>query len=810
MKLFELTATLGLDTSGFESGIAQAGNQMQSLGDKLNAKTVAIGTAVGSLATDAVKTAAKSAVQLAKQAVEASAEVSAENAQFAATFGDMANAAEEAYGKIGKETNILTTRLRATGTKGFAQLTGAGVSASEALDTSAQMLQLSADAAAYYDITLEAADERIRSFMRGNTEAGDAIGLFTSETQRNTRAMELYKKKWAQLTEAQRQNLMLNVAQEIYEQSGVIGQAAREGHEWLNVTQNLSESWRQTLANLGEPLKNALIPGIEKVTELLNSSETQEKIGQIGAAVGEFATEALSALIDGLDWCVDNQGQVESTLSAIGDGLAVIAAISFPKITALVAGLNALGVINLTGQTYNEQGELVTESGETKKTLQYYAKKAADYANANSGGNIENDTVFGTLLKQTVPNLVSLAKVGANEISAFVGGSYSEELKDAEIGKIKERAKKIDDALDTGNWLWKNVNEIGINRGIAVDMQAKAENSVKMAEPIESLMAASEKEKYGDKHTAALALASGDTTIERLNNWSFNAVKKTVEQIVEAVPQSVSNVMDFVFDASKYEGIRNVGNAYAAEAKQQQALAQTTQTTITATEDLTSSTQELSEATASSTQTQSRLASAMSAVAAEAKKAGDAAEAAGKAAEEAGEKADETKGKADEAGESVEDALNPDGEGISGLVSSAISALQELQAQAEETAAKVSAALNAEHGGIGGSFGTAVKVTTGGGGGAPLVTAFGDTYNPLASLTRHATGLPTVPFDGYLAMLHRGEAILTRREADSYRSGREEKAKDVTIVQNIQSVPLRPSELAAQTRHAFESLRFSV
>lgn len=754
MKAFELYATLSLDTSEFGEGLNQAGKEMKSLGDTLNAKTVAIGTAVGNLVTSAVKTAAKGAVQLAKQAVEASAEVSAENAQFAATFGDMADAAEEAYGKIGKETNILTTRLRATGTKGFAQLTGAGVSASEALDTSAQMLQLSADAAAYYDITLEAADERIRSFMRGNTEAGDAIGLFTSETQRNTRAMELYKKKWAELTEAQRQNLMLNVAQEIYEQSGVIGQAAREGHEWLNVTENLSESWRQTLANLGEPLKNALIPGIEKVTELLNSSEVQEKIGQIGEAVGEFATDALSALIDGLDWCVDNQGQVESAISAISTGLLALAAAKFPGVTALITALSALGYINISGDQRDEDGRLVLENGETKETFQSMVNDTIKSltSDGTESGETERKSAASLWWEDIKASAVGATKSFVNDLGGWTGWwHYDENMNAEELAKAETRAKNIKAAVARGDIFSVHAPEHGGSGGTFTDDLHGGGRGGKIYE----LEFGGSGGKFTAETTTAIAEATDKVTasVQELDMDYINA------QIKEGN----------IARAASYAATINQANAEAQHAGKLGETANVAEEVAKSMDDIS------------------------------------------KAAEEAGAKVEETKEIADEAGAAVEDALNPEGEGISGQVGSAISALQELQAQAEETAAAVSAALNAEHGGSGGSFGAASKSTTAGGSsGAPLVTAFGDTYNPLSSLTRHATGLPTVPFDGYLAMLHRGEAILTRREADAYRSGREEKTKDVTIVQNIQSVPLRPSELAAQTRHAFNSLRFSV
>jgi hypothetical protein len=35
----------------------------------------------------------------------------------------------------------------------------------------------------------------------------------------------------------------------------------------------------------------------------------------------------------------------------------------------------------------------------------------------------------------------------------------------------------------------------------------------------------------------------------------------------------------------------------------------------------------------------------------------------------------------------------------------------------------------------------------------------------------HANGLNYVPFDGYRAILHQGESVLTRQEANAWRSG---------------------------------------
>lgn len=76
-----------------------------------------------------------------------------------------------------------------------------------------------------------------------------------------------------------------------------------------------------------------------------------------------------------------------------------------------------------------------------------------------------------------------------------------------------------------------------------------------------------------------------------------------------------------------------------------------------------------------------------------------------------------------------------------------------------------------------------------------------------------AGGLDYVPYNGYPAILHRGEAVLTAVEADDWRRGDTpgtRNAAGVTIIQNIQSVPQTPVELAAATAAYFEMARWAI
>lgn len=283
MDLFKLVATLGLDSSGYELGVSKARRTFDSLSSSISAKTVAM----GQLIARGVERAVDAAVDLGKSAVQNAADVVAERAQFTATFAELQGSAEKAFDEIEKSTGIFGTRLQKVGTKAFSQFKGAGLGGVEALSMMQDYTNLAADAAAYYDITLEQADERLRSFLRGNTEAGDAIGLFTSESQRNSAAMEKYGQKWVKLTEAQKQMLMLDISKDIYKQSGAIGQASRESDAWTNVIGNLKEAWRQASSALGEPIMATLTPVLQDVSDWLYKPEVQTKIEQFGLGIGD-------------------------------------------------------------------------------------------------------------------------------------------------------------------------------------------------------------------------------------------------------------------------------------------------------------------------------------------------------------------------------------------------------------------------------------------------------------------------------------------------------------------------------------------
>lgn len=81
--------------------------------------------------------------------------------------------------------------------------------------------------------------------------------------------------------------------------------------------------------------------------------------------------------------------------------------------------------------------------------------------------------------------------------------------------------------------------------------------------------------------------------------------------------------------------------------------------------------------------------------------------------------------------------------------------------------------------------------------------------NKTGNASQEANGLDYVPYDGFYASLHKGERVLTAAENKAY-SGGASNTSGVTIIQNIQSVPQTPVELAAATSAYFEQARWAL
>ena len=85
----------------------------------------------------------------------------------------------------------------------------------------------------------------------------------------------------------------------------------------------------------------------------------------------------------------------------------------------------------------------------------------------------------------------------------------------------------------------------------------------------------------------------------------------------------------------------------------------------------------------------------------------------------------------------------------------------------------------------------------------------GDVKNNTGADGSHAGGMDYVPYNNYVANLHRGEMVLTADEADSYRRGKGS-GNGFNLTQNIYAAKQTPVELAASTAAYFQRARWAL
>ena len=251
-----------VSTKGFNKGV----NLISKSADKLKGLMFSLGGAIA-------------AAFSMKEVIEAAAEVKALNSQFEQTFGSLRESASATIQKIADDSGILETRLKSTASSIYAFAKTAGMDGADALNLMNDALKVTADSAAYYDRSLEETAETLKSYLKGNFANDAALGLSSTEATRNAKALELFGKKYTELSEAQKQVALIEMVKDANRLSGAMGQAAREADGWENVIGNLKEAWKQLLAVIGQPVLAVAVPLVQRLTAAL------QRLAQVAQAV---------------------------------------------------------------------------------------------------------------------------------------------------------------------------------------------------------------------------------------------------------------------------------------------------------------------------------------------------------------------------------------------------------------------------------------------------------------------------------------------------------------------------------------------
>lgn len=187
MNIFDLQATISLNTDGFMSGVGQAQAAMNSLAGGTDMKSVAIGTAIGNMATQA----AGALVDFGKEAMQTGMSFDSSMANVAAISGATADELEALRAKA-KEMGASTKFTATEAADAFSYMAMAGWDASQMMDGIAGIMNLAAASGEDLATTSDIVTDALTAFGLKAEDSGhfaDVLAAASSAANTNVHMM---------------------------------------------------------------------------------------------------------------------------------------------------------------------------------------------------------------------------------------------------------------------------------------------------------------------------------------------------------------------------------------------------------------------------------------------------------------------------------------------------------------------------------------------------------------------------------------------------------------------------------------------
>lgn len=396
MKLFELFATLSLDTKDFDKGVKGAAKQGESLGATLKNKVGAGTIAMGNLIAGAVQMVGNAAVQMGKKAWQGVAELEQNLGGSEAVWGEWADEIQATASHAFSAMGLSMSDYLAEANKMGSLLKGSGYTTAEAYQLTTDVMQRASDVASIMGIDVASAMQAIEGAAKGNFTMMDNLGVAINDTTlanyalekgitKSTRSMTTQEKTALafQLFMERTADYAGNYAKENDTLSGsfttlsasfdnflagkgtvdefvdAVENAARVGFKALgemvprlatSIGTALQKAWPKAKALLGEWAQIGFDKGAELIANIYNGitggdvtpEEVKQIFSDIVAEVNRIAGNVVSFGKDAFQWIVDNKDFVLAAIGGIGAGFLTFKAIVNPvgaAISAIVAGL---------------------------------------------------------------------------------------------------------------------------------------------------------------------------------------------------------------------------------------------------------------------------------------------------------------------------------------------------------------------------------------------------------------------------------------------------------------------------------------
>lgn len=491
----------------------------------------------------------KAIISFTKEIVNCAAEVAAEQSAFSQIMGDYSDEATAKLRAIADETGIAETRLTSSMTSMTAKWKGLGYGIEEATTLSSRGLTLAADAAAFWDMSLNESTGHLNSFINGSYEGGEAIGLFANDAQMALFAVEQglveTTKEWANLDEAQKQATRLEYAENMLKASGAVGQAAKEAGQYANVQANLTEKWRQFKAEIGTPvLQSIVIPAMEALSAAVDAASAGYE------SLKNFVSDVKDKIEEATTFCQEHS----TALEVVGAAIAVVTA-AILAYTAAQAIKNAGGIVEIAQLAATAVG--------------YYALAAAEAvatgASAAFGAVMAFVTSPITLVTLAIAALIAIIVICVrhwDEIKSACANAWNsiKEKTSEIVGKVVDKFNELrDKASEKVSAMKEKVSE---KFNAMKDVMGKVMQAAKdtVSEKLDNMRQAYEANGGGMKGAVAATMegikgfyTAGYTFIDNLTGGKLSSIVDTISSKMNAAKSAVSGVLEGI--KSKFDSI---------------------------------------------------------------------------------------------------------------------------------------------------------------------------------------------------------------------------------------------------------------